>query len=637
MKTGSTRKMVGLLLIAGAVATPLMAQQGVVAQGVSTYTPHFFMAVLGGVILAIGFQILLTSLSVASGISMIGNVEEKADNAREEKEREKQSRRDKFEHDEKRFEKEKFVGAHNVNYENDSPHEKALRAEARRDETQRQQREADEEDEDETSPMIKISRGIGIWTVVTASISLFFASLLAVRLSLVGTVWMGVTLGLIIWAAFFATMTYLEIKSVSTLIGGVFGAALNGLRSSFTAAKAAFGASTEQKVIHTATEAAGLLRQELSSVFDEGKILDKVDEYVERLKPQGLDYERIKKDLTDMLRNVRIEEHADVKEGRLDRETFIRLAQDQPHLKKEDVQKLSSIYDEISGTLKSEGSGTGKVEALAERLTPADSEDIRQYRSKIESYLRETGREELAPERIKLDIDRMFEDPKSSPEILMRRLKSVDHDTVVAVLSQRDDISREQAEKIVSNVEQAIQFVREKILKMSGEAKETGKSMQEQGAGMMAAVTGLPGKVDDNIRNYMASLGRPEFNWDRIRLDFERMMHDPKATPKILRARMKMYDRESLKALLMAREDVSEQDAERMVLKMEEARDNAIHKAEEVEHEVRRRIEEARRMALHEAENVRKASASAAWWMVGTGVVSGIFSALGAVIAITAG
>ncbi len=637
MKTGSKLTIgIGLLLIGAAAVTPLAAQEDVaVSQLIPEYSPHFFMAVIGGVILAIGFQILLTSLSVASGISMVGDVEEKAADARREKAREAQSRRDKFRHDEERFERERFVGEHNVNYETTSPHEQALQAEARRDRTRMEQEAADAEDEDSGSVIVKISNAIGIWTVVTASLSLFFASLLAVRLSLVGTVWMGITLGLIIWAAFFATMTYLELKSVSTLIGGVFGAALDGMRTTFSAAKSAFTKTPEEKLIKSATEMAGNLRQELMGAFDEERILGKIDEYVERLKPEPIDFERVKAELLDILRNVRIEEHSDLKAGQLDRETFIRLAQDQPHFKKEDVQKLSGIYDEVSHTLKGEGSGTDKLEAVAQKLTHADDEKAHAFKEKIEQYLRSTGREELVPERIKLDIDRMFEDPKSSPQILMNRLRHIDRGTLVAVLSQRDDISEEKAEKIISSVESAIHFVREKVSGMTGTAKEKGAAAKEKGSGMGAAVTGIPAKLEGRLRDYLASLDRREFDYDRMRLDFERMLHDPKATPKILRARMKLYDRESLKALLMSRRNMTEEDAERMVVKMEEAKNNVISKAEKVDSEVRRRIEEAKRMAWHEAENVRKASAAAAWWMVGTAVVSGVASALGAWLAIT--
>ena len=41
-------------------------------------TPQFFVSLLAGVLLAIGFQVLLTALSVAIGISAVGNVQHHA-------------------------------------------------------------------------------------------------------------------------------------------------------------------------------------------------------------------------------------------------------------------------------------------------------------------------------------------------------------------------------------------------------------------------------------------------------------------------------------------------------------------------------------------------------------------------------
>lgn len=624
MKTGLRLKTAGFFFLAAAACvTPLAAQQEMtLAQAATSYTPHFFIAVIGGVMLAIGFQILLTSLSVASGISLVGNVEKKAEKRSQEAAEEGARGREKEPREEREF---AHATVRSREPRAEDRNRSGLRAEV-----------VDEEGEEEESgsTIVKLSNALGVWTVVTASLSLFFASLLAVRLTVVGTVWMGITLGLIIWAAFFATMTYLELRSVSTLIGGVFTAALSGLRGSFAAAKGVFGSTPEEKIARVGADAANALREELAGAFDASGISEKIDEYVERLRPQPLDFDRIKNDLIDIIRNVRLEEHAEVKEGELDRETFVRLVQDQPNLKKEDAERLKNMFEEIRSAAGKEETGSKKAEAVIDKLAPGSEEDMARTRAKMEQYLRDTGREELDPDRIKDDIDRMFEDPKASREILLNRLNSLDRSTLVALLSQRENMSREKAEKLVGNVERGIQFVREKVMGMKAGAGE----MQEQASGAVqektSMVKALPKKLEDNLRHYMSSIGRPEFDYDRIRLDFERMLHDPKASLKILRARMKLYNRESLVALLSSRKDVSREDAERMVSKIEEARDNVVHRAETVEGEVRRRINEAKRMALHEAENVRKASAAAAWWMVGTAVVSGAFAALGAALAI---
>lgn len=101
-------------------------------------------------------------------------------------------------------------------------------------------------------------------------------------------------------------------------------------------------------------------------------------------------------------------------------------------------------------------------------------------------------------------------------------------------------------------------------------------------SGTVSKLKGMRGKVEDRIHQYMSSIGRPEFDYDRIRLDFEHILHDPKSSLKVLRARMKLYNRDSLIALLKSREGVSEGDVEQMVQKVEEARDNVIRRTENV-------------------------------------------------------
>lgn len=83
----------------------------------------------------------------------------------------------------------------------------------------------------------KVSTGLGAWTLITTSIALFFASLLAVKLGLIGANFIGATLGLVIWATFFMMVTYLEKNMVSTLIGGM----ASSVKSSLSSATSAFG------------------------------------------------------------------------------------------------------------------------------------------------------------------------------------------------------------------------------------------------------------------------------------------------------------------------------------------------------------------------------------------------------------
>src|SRR5690625_1735391 len=49
-------------------------------------------------------------------------------------------------------------------------------------------------------------------------------------------------------------------------------------------------------------------------------------------------------------------------------------------------------------------------------------------------------------------------------------------------------------------------------------------------SGTGSKLKGMRGKVEDRIHQYMSSIGRPEFDYDRIRLDFEHILHDPKTS-----------------------------------------------------------------------------------------------------------
>ena len=67
--------LLGLLLV-----SPLFASAQAGPEVVNPFVdnaPRFFICVVAGVLLAIGFQALLTTLSVASGISAVGNIRKK--------------------------------------------------------------------------------------------------------------------------------------------------------------------------------------------------------------------------------------------------------------------------------------------------------------------------------------------------------------------------------------------------------------------------------------------------------------------------------------------------------------------------------------------------------------------------------
>jgi hypothetical protein len=85
---------------------------------------------------------------------------------------------------------------------------------------------------------------------------------------------------------------------------------------------------------------------------------------------------------------------------------------------------------------------------------------------------------------------------------------------------------------------------------------------------------------------------------------------------------------------MSSREDISEEDANRIIDQIERARNNVLQRAERIQHEAQRRLEEVKHQAQQQAEETRKAAASAAWWLFATALVSGVFSAIAGAVAV---
>jgi hypothetical protein len=541
------------------------------------YTPHFLICLVAGVLLAMGFQLLLTMTTVASGVSFIPNLDYKKD---------------------------------------------------QRNNTDRINQPRDEK-KSTISIGVKISSGIGMWTMLTASISLFFACLLAVKLSLVDNATIGVVLGLVIWATFYIVMMYLEMKSVSSLMGGIFNLVFTGIRSSF---KTLFGKSKEEKMKGMIGKSIHMVRRELADAADNSKISKKIDKYIDKLRPKELNLEQIRKEMTRLLEDIEIEEKSESKKMGFEKKHFIRIAEKQSHLSMQEIKKIAKVFMEVYAVSKLAGPVTDKVLSAVGKFSPGKAETATSFKENIADYLRRTGREELNPENLKKDIEQIIHNPKETKEIIAGRLKSMDRSTLVALLAQRPDIGEEEANKITDNILKAVDFLKDK-LGLDGHSREGRREGSPETLTEEEESTGLMSRLESKIRIYLDSMERPEFNYEGIKRDFEQVFHDPKAGYESLKSRLGLYDRESLIALLCSRGNISRDEAERISDKIIESRDNVLNKAKKIEELAKIKLEEARTFALHEAEETRKTTVTAAWWLIATSVVSGIAAALGGIAA----
>lgn len=557
-----------ILVLSILIPTQLLAQEEAAAAYFIEDT-NFFIAVVAGVILALGFQLLLTALSVAGGITAVGNIRKKG-------------------------------------------HKDA--------DTNRQKARKDHNDDDDDDGMNigqKVSTGLGAWTLITTSVALFFASLFAVKLGLIGANFIGATLGLVIWAAFFMVVTYLEVNMVTSLVGGL----ASTVKSSLSSAGSVFSksdASVAKDVAKTkAKTEAKEMRKQLEKLFTTHDVDKKVEDYVQQLKPQKVDINNIKKQIKDLLTDLQVTEKADFDYPNSVKRLILEEA-DKSTLSKEDKQAVKDHVNSIKDIAQSDASAQEKAKAGIEDLTPADRQQIDKYQEEIRKALKNTNNSELQPEKLEQDLKRILNEPKQATTIAKAKASAMDRNTLVKLLASQN-MTEQEADKRVSQVEKVLN----KVNSFFSDGQETANAKKGE-------LSQKKGDVEAKVKGMFAS-GTSDLN--RIYSDFTSIFQDSGAGPD-LQYKLEHYNKEEMITMITNKTSLSRTEAEPIADKIVSARDTVLEKAYEVQIKVNEKMAEAKEKALIAAEESRKAAAAAAWWLVATGVVSAAASVIGGMLAL---
>ncbi len=333
-----------------------------------------------------------------------------------------------------------------------------------------------------------------------------------------------------------------------------------------------------------------------------------IADYLRNTGKTELNPEGIQRDLNRLFENPK--EGAVALRRRLsqvDRDTLVQLLSQRQDLSETQVNEvIDSVQTSIRNVVKA-----------PRRLATRTQQRVQNFQTYLEEYLRQTGKEELNPEGIKRDVQLLLHDPQVGIESFSDRLSHFDRSTIIALLKIREDMTDEEAAQIADN-----------IVSVRDQFVEQVRSIQRR---IQDVIDGVFGR----IRNYLNSLERPELNYDGIKHDVRTFFDDPQAGFDALRDRLSSFDRDTLVAIMSSREDISEEDANRVIDQIERARNTVLQRAERIQHEAQRRLEQVKHQAQRQAEETRKAAAIAAWWLFATAVTSAIFSALGGAIAVT--
>ena len=439
--------------------------------------PQFFASLVAGVVLAFAFQLLLTNLGVAAGISMAG-------------------------------------GNSNSNSSGPNP-----------DNLQDLEGRTVYDVGDEIShsshglggTLKKIGMAVGLGTLISVTISLFFASLLAVKLGLYVAPLSGAIIGLVIWAAFFALMMFFSSRTIGSLLGSVANTATSGMQAILGTATAAVGAGAASKqVVNTAEAAAAAVRKELGMAIDPMSMRENVEEFLQSIKPAGIDLNKITKDFEELLDDENLQEIVNSDSlSSVDRNTFIQLVSDRSDLSKKDAEriadKLDSVWNKSISKLKPANDPIGEFTnyvktATREQLTGTD------FGEKIDSLISEIGKNRRSQ--------------SSNP--LMRAATSFGASSLANLVMGRTDLSDFDVDKIMAQLQ-----------KLQGQVGEqTDKVATQVGIKESADTT-----IKKDIRNYLTNAHLWQLKQSNLDREFRDLIYDPAADPQVVANELKQINR----------------------------------------------------------------------------------------------
>ncbi len=368
------------------------------------------------------------------------------------------------------------------------------------------------------------------------------------------------------------------------------------------------------QIINSVEESWHGVRHAPQAITDKAKqqydsVTTTIADYLRNTGKDELNPEGIQRDLNRLFQNPR-EGVVALRQrlSQVDRDTLVQLLSQRRDLSQEQVnQIIDSVQNSISNIVRA-----------PRRLATRTQMKMLTFRDYLEEYLRRSGKEELNPEGIKRDLSLLLHDPAVGMESLSDRLSQFDRSTIITLLKLREDLSDEEAARIADTMIS----VRDNFVE---QVRNIQRRIQDTIDGIFA-----------RIRNYLNSLERPELNYDGIKRDFRQLFADPQAGLEALRDRLSSFNRDTFVAIMSSRDDISEEDANRIIDQIERARNSVLLRAERIQEEAQRRLEEVKYQAQRQAEETRKAAASAAWWLFATAVVSAIFSAAAGALAAVA-
>lgn len=497
-----------------------VAQEPVVNQPDITFGPRFFFALISGVILAFALQLVLTNLSVAAGISYLGH-------------------------------------SSDSNADKDNGEVESLGGTIR-----------------------KIGTALGMWTVISVTIALAIACFLAVRLSLLDlTPGLGAILGLVIWGAYFLLLVWVSSTTVGSLVGSLVNAATSGLQAIMGTATAAIGAkAVNQQVVSTAEAAAAAVRRELGSAIDPATLRDRVEDYLDMVRPPELDLSKIRGEFENLLRDPQLLAIAGGTAAggaalrNVNRQQFVDLVSSRTDLSKRDVNRIA---DTLYGVWQQV---VGQQQPTQDRL------------GEMMDYLKSLPPGQSRTDELNAKLDRLMDDMRSTKDANQRATQEATPGPIQRTIQQaitaltgvvmgRADLSDLDVEKILG----ALSSAKDKV---SEQADKLGLPTPKQPYSPIRA----------DVEHYLLNAHSWQLNSDRAIQEFRDVIYDPAADPGTVRRELEQLSRNDFANILQQRGLLTQREIQRISDRLEEVRQEVLiavtaEEEREIVQDLQRRVE----------------------------------------------
>lgn len=474
--------------------------------------PRLYFALIAGVLLAFAIQLLLTNLSVAAGITYLGR-----------------------------------------------------------------QSDSDSDANDESSSLggtiRKIGTAVGIWTLITVSVALFIACLLAVQLSLIDNSGLGAIVGLVIWAAYFGLLVWVSSTTVGSLVGSVVNTATSGFQAIMGTATAALGAkAVNDQVVRTAREAANAVGRELGSAVDPMSIRENIEDYLDMLRPPELDMSKIRGEFENLINDPQLKAIAGTQDLRnIDRQKFVELVSSRTDLSKRDmnriVDQLESVWKQVVDRQAPQQDRMGELIEYLKSVQPGQtkSDELNQKLDQL-----------MAEMRSSKDADQTT--PSPIQNTLQQGLNAL-----MGMVMGRSDLS----DLDVKTIFQSLSTAKDKVTQQADKVAEQ--------AGIKSAEVPYS-TIRADVENYLVNTYSWQMKPEKIAQEFRDVLYDPAADPGTVRRQLEQLSKNDFVQLLQQRGVLTQDQIQQIADQLEGIQQDVLTtvvavEAKEAAQDLQRRVE----------------------------------------------